>query len=280
MKWKWITVPVIILLIGMNLLLLIFYLVENRRSYTLDSEEIERITAIYEEEGITFAETPSAKVSKRKVLTLTDYDLDKLATTFLEGNSLGGKEYDLTYIYGSKVQYTAGSIVISTDRENHRITYRDNEVLERGPLEELTQEQQQMLASAARVFAAKWLGEDVMQVSCVTTGAEMNIRFCQMLGEEAAFFNYADVIITARGISQAQIQYFDYQDKETARSLPVDELLYMLLGKVAEQSKGEGGVVKEIVWGYEIDRQSGLAYPDLTLVMSTGELFTLRCDAK
>ena len=282
MKGKLIQTLILILLIGLNLTLLVLYLVELRRTRLVTQEAVDRVVALYEAEQVEIHTEIPQTVKRREAIALRAADLDGMVVRFL-----GDAEYSRTYIYGNKIQYRSGTAVLMADWGAHNINYRDSAYEENvessGSDGELTEAEREMLMAAGRRFAEKWLGEDIMMMSSSGVGQVLTMTFCQLQEGELMYFNRVSVTLVPGGVRLAEIQYWDVDSGETKiESKPIDELLYQMLPQVSADMKRlqvESDSVEEMLDGYEIisyTRDTAIAYPNLTIVLGSGRYYHLR----
>ena len=282
MREKWIRWPILILLILLNAGLFVFYLTERRGANTASVQEINRVVDLYGQEDITFKKQPAGTVSPRTILTLGSADLDQMVIDYLQG-----ADYDLTYIYGAKVQYNSDSLVIIADWDDHSITYRDNladdnpEGIIWGRV--LSEDEQLRLETAARTFAQKWLGDSVVVTSWIRSGEILTVTLCQVREDQIYYFNNAEVTVNRKGISEARIEYWNVVGENAGVDpIPMDEMLYAALNMIKSDEnmirRNTGDQVISLTDGFEILSYEGeeiTALPCLTLVMESGRQFHL-----
>lgn len=299
---------ILILLVCLNLLLVGYYGYQRLSVNRVPAERIEQVVQLYSEAGIDFAVLPERNNFPKANLELGEADLDALAENYL------GSGFDKSYIYGSKVQYTSGSVLVITDREQHRISYQDEAIATGGangrangragaemaegqvlpgwseknrPLGE--EEEKEMLLPSARNFAKQWLGKNVYLYECRAEAEGFYFLFYQMKKEEILFFNQIEIWIAPGGIQRAEIQYWDVagEVEYSYELLPTDEVLYAMLSMmqedITEPSAAEPGVggnreeVTAILDGYELKEaeEQTVAVPCTMAVLQSGRKYRM-----
>ncbi len=280
MREKVIRIPLLILLLLLNLALLIANINSRIQRYRVNPQEMDRVQAMYEDNGISFKKQPSSLRRLQSSLEIGPADLDAMVQDFL-----GNKEYSLTYIYGAKTQYNAGSTILIADWESHSISYRDTEVVSEESLESwknvLTEEEQLMLETVAMRFAQRWMGEDVLITSWTRSGDTLRVTFAQMDDEEVYYFNSMTVVVLRSGIQSAELSYWRILGNgDPVDAMPMDEMLYRGLDDILSSDRGrtETDTVNDILNGYTLEAvygDTGLAMPTMTMIMDSGKQFVL-----
>lgn len=280
MRERIIRIPLLILLLLLNLGLLIANVNSRIQRYSVSPQEMEQVQKLYEDSGIDFKAQPSMRGKQRSALEIGPADLDAMVQEFL-----GDREYSLTYIYGAKTQYNAGSTVLIADWDSHSISYRDTEVVSEDAKEPwrnvLTEEEQLMLETVAMRFAQRWMGENVLITSWTRSGDTLTVNFAQMEDQEVYYFNSMQVVVLRGGIQSAELSYWKVLGSgETVDAMPMDEMLYRALDAIlySEHTRAEEDTVNDILDGYSLETvygDRGLAMPTMTMIMESGKQFVL-----
>lgn len=280
MNGKKMTVIMLSLLICLNLFLFVYYLYQKSVTEKVPAERLEQITKLYEENGIHLTAALKEEKLRGGYLKLGEADLDAMAQKVLEDG------FDKSYIYGSKVQYTAGDVTIITDWQQHQVFYESEiqhsieEMQQPQSMEMSEEEQRQMLFPFVRSFAQKWLGTDVYLVEEQKEEEGFRFVFCQVQEEVNLYFNRIEIHVMRGGIKSARLTYWETEG-ETEKSynlLPVDEILYAQLGMIKKEMRNEGDEeVVQLLSGYQLtETEEGvLAAPALTIVLKSGKKYTM-----
>ncbi|MCI8632806.1 MAG: hypothetical protein HFE64_04920 [Lachnospiraceae bacterium] len=282
MNGKRMTVIILILLLCLNLFLCGYYVYQRDRMNRVPAEKIQQIVNLYEENQIDFAFEPEGESAQGRYLLLGEADLDKLAETVLDTG------YDKSYIYGSKVQYRAGSVTVITDWQKHQIVYTD-ETGEPAEKEknswqekELSEEErQQLLLPIARSFAQKWLGEQVYFAESERREDKFYFVFCQMREGAVLYFNQIEIYMAPQGVTSAVLTYWgiEGESEKSYNLLPMDEILYAQLGMIKKEMKEDTReTVVQVLEGYELasKEKESLGVPALTIVLESGKKYRMR----
>ncbi len=288
MQSKTVRTLVLLLLTILNIGLLIYYVQDRWEKTRLTPKDVSRITDFYEEAGITFeTPIPTKNVTYRSWL-LKEADLDQAVLSFLSG-----EVYNKTYIYGAKVQYTAGNKMMVADWQRHSISYTDTSLSDTARTTQperivfepaLTISERVMLEQVGRTFAVKWLGEDLHLSEWRQSGQKLYLEFHSLRDGIIQFFNTVELEVTKEGIVKATITLWQVdQEQEALISMSVDEVLFEQLKKIKEDlsssTERSQDTVTGILPGYEIEKEEGataVAVPNLTLVLQSGLQYTVR----
>lgn len=288
MQSKTVRVLVILLLTILNIGLLIYYVQDRLEKTRLSPKDVARITSFYEDAGITFDTTIPTKNLTYRSWLLKDEDLDEAVLSFL-----GSEIYNKTYIYGAKVQYTAGNIMMVADWQRHSISYTDTALSEETSGTEperiifepaLTISERGMLEQVGRTFAARWLGEDLHLSQWKQSGQKLYLEFHPLRDGVILHFNTVEMEVTKEGIVWASIVLWRVDsEQETLVTMSIDEVLFEELKEIRqdlnENPDRSADEVTMILTGYEIESQEeekAIAVPNLTVVLKSGMQYTVR----
>lgn len=288
MQSKTVRVLVILLLTILNIGLLIYYVQDRLEKTRLSPKDVARITSFYEDAGITFDTTIPTKNLTYRSWLLKDEDLDEAVLSFL-----GSEVYNKTYIYGAKVQYTAGNIMMVADWQRHSISYTDAALSEETSGTEperiifepaLTISERGMLEQVGRTFAARWLGEDLHLSQWKQSGQKLYLEFHPLRDGVILHFNTVEMEVTKEGIVWASIVLWRVDsEQETLVTMSIDEVLFEELKEIRqdlnENPDRSADEVTMILTGYEIESQEeekAIAVPNLTVVLKSGMQYTVR----
>ena len=270
------------LLLGLNLMLLIYQFSSSRAEEMVSGEQMEAVFKLYRQDQVTFSEMPDGSNPVFYYLRLSTADVDRMAERFLEGES-----YDKSYIYGSKVQYKHGSVTLLSNRPQHTLTYTNDAITEWEAPPGLAEEELiTMLQPVARRFAENWLGE-VYLSEWRKDVYGYRFVYRQLKNGLIYYFNSISLVVTMDGVKAAVLTVWDVDEQtERVESLPADEMLYAGLRKILEQGEAPGNVSR-IYDGYIIGSVAGaagaeeaVAVPVQTLIMDTGRSITTRYSGK
>ena len=272
---RWMVLGSLLLL---NLLLLFYQWRTSREGKACTEEQMKQVFRIYEQNEITFAELPDRTNPSFRGLLLKTADVDKMAERFL-----GKESFDKSYIYGSKVQYNSGSMILLTNRPSHTITYT-NEAIESWENPEGLSEEAlfSMLQPLARRFAEEWL-DNVVLSEWRQDDNGYRFIYRQMVDDQIYYFNSISLLVTMDGVRTAVLTVWEVSTEGREMStLPRDEMLYASLQKILEFREAPGRVEK-IYDGYVIDStmedgmdETAVAVPVQTMVLSSGRQITIR----
>ncbi len=278
---------ILILLIVLNLVLFAYYSYQKFTENWVTMERMDSIKELYRQNGIEIKAEPERKNEQRPILELGEANLDQMVESILND------DFEKSFIYGSKIQYTAGSLEILTDRNNHSISYVDKakqtpEILrEGGNLEEwartqrITEEDaEQLMEKKAYEFARKWLGDDIRLIKTNEKTYGCEYTFHPMREEMVLYFNELTVWMVAGNVASAELSYWSVTD-ETEDShvlMPIDEILYALLDSIRDEMEADQkDEVVQIMDGYQLVRsgEQTKAVPAITIVMGSGKEYVM-----
>ncbi len=282
---------ILILLIVLNLVLFGYDSYQSIAKNRVPKERIEQVKELYQKNGITIKIEPERKNESHPILTLDEANLEQMAETYLEGN------FEKSFIYGSKVQYTSEERMILTDRKNHSITYVDQAMSdpqwieqsesfeEWAEIQRISEESAHLLMKeAAMEFASSWLGDDIELVKTEKRNKGFEYTFHSVQDDAVLYFNELKVWMLNENVVSAEIVYWKVTE-ETEKSyipMPIDEILYAVLGSIkADMQEDETDEVIQIKNGYRIvkmDEQT-LAVPSITVLMKSGREYAMNCTA-
>jgi len=278
---------ILILLIVLNLVLFGYYCYQNIIENWVPRERIEQVKELYRQNGIELKTEPDRKNKNQPILILGEANLEHMVEEYLNGN------FEKSFIYGSKVQYTSDNLMILTDRKNHSITYVDQKksmpevIAECVSIEEwartqrITEEEAQMLmAERAKRFAREWMGDDIELFKTERREKGYEYTFHPVQEDAVLFFNELKVWVLNDSVVSAEMVYWDVTG-ETAKSytsMPIDEILYALLGSIKDGvDEGKQDEVIQIIDGYQMvkSEEQAKAVPSVTIVMNSGREYVM-----
>lgn len=282
---------ILILLIVLNLVLFAYDSYQDIDKNRVPKERIEQVKEIYRKNGVSIKIEPERKNESQPILTLEEANLEQMAETYLKGN------FEKSFIYGSKVQYTSGDRMILTDRKNHSIIYEDQALTDPQWLEQsesfeewaalmrISEESAQLLMKeGAMEFARSWLGEDIELAKTEKRNKGFEYTFHSVQGDAVLYFNELKVWMVNENAVSAEIVYWKATE-ETEKSyipMPIDEILYAVLGSIkADMQEAETDEVIQIKKGYrivKIDEQT-LGIPSITVMLKSGREYAMNCTA-
>lgn len=281
---------ILILLILLNLVLLGYYLYLQISANWVPMERIVQVRQLYQKSGIEIQIEPDRKNRWDPLLELGEANLDQMVEDFLT------EPYEKTYIYGSQVQYISENLVIVTDRQAHKITYRDRSLETEAmqhkgiSVEDWARQQRVTLEEAeslmedkAKDFAHKWLGEDISLTKLEKISDGYLYSFHSVREERILYFNTLQVFVSFGEVASAELSYWEVtgETDDTYALLPIDEILYAMLGNIrAEMEEGQKDEVVKIVDGYHIEKSNDQheqikAVPSITIVMKSGKEYVM-----
>lgn len=282
MNERRIAIMVLALLIGLNVVLFGYYLYQKWNANWVPAERVELVRELYQESGIEITAEPDQMNFPKPYLILGEANLDSLVEKFLEG------QFDKSYIYGSKVQYTSGDLTILTDRTNHQILYQDDWKIK---IQEERMEQNGEIAApengeggalllSAEEFAKAWLGEDVYLAQTNEEKDGVHFVFYQKQDQAVLYFNRLEFCMIPEGVSYAQLSYWSVEGKSeiSYELMPIDEILYAQLSKIKEEiNETEKEEVVQIMDGYQLKETDSAveAVPSVTIVLKSGKEYIM-----
>ncbi len=278
---------ILILLIVLNLVLFGYYCYQNMIENWVPRERIEQVRELYRQNGIELKTEPDRKNKDQPILILGEANLEHMVEEYLDGN------FEKSFIYGSKVQYTSGNLLILTDRKSHSITYVDQKksmpeiiaecvsVEEWARTQRITEEEAQVLMmERAKRFALEWMGDDIELFKTERRDKGYEYTFHPVQEDTVLFFNELKVWVINDSVVSAEMIYWDVTG-ETAKSytsMPIDEILYALLGSIREGvDEGKQDEVIQIIDGYQMvkSEEQAKAVPSITVVMKSGKEYVM-----
>ena len=274
MNGKRLNLLILILLIGLNLALFAYYCFQKISVNWVSIERMNQIESLYLENGIAIQVNPDRKNTPQPDLVLGEADLDKLVESFLVDR------YDKSYIYGSKVQYTTGSIVILTDRKNHSISYMDESKKSEDKASQNAEEMLEILEAVAGGFARKWLGDEIYLSDSGMAGDEFYYVYHPVQEGAILYFNELTIHMTTKGVTTAQLSYWAVKGKTEKKyeQMPIDEILYAQLGMIKkDMGENQREEVVQIRNGYQLleDEEGAAAVPTITIVVKSGRKYVM-----
>ncbi len=281
---------ILILLILLNLVLLGYYLYQQISVKWVPMERIVQVKELYQKSGIEIQTEPDRKNRQDPLLELGEANLDQMVEEFLT------EPYEKTYIYGSQVQYISENLVIVTDRQAHKITYRDQSLESEAmqhkgmSVEDWARQQRVTLEEAeslmedkAKDFAHKWLGEDISLTKLEKISDGYLYSFHSVREERILYFNTLQVFVSFGEVASAELSYWEVtgETDDTYVLLPIDEILYAMLGNIrAEMEEGQKDEVVKIMDGYHIEKSDDQheqikAVPSITIVLKSGKEYVM-----
>ncbi len=278
---------ILILLIVLNLVLFGYYCYQNITENWVPRERIEQVRELYRQSGIALKAEPDRKNRGQPILILGEANLEHMVEEYLDG------AFEKSFIYGSKVQYTSGDLMILTDRKNHSITYVDQTISLSESIEEfmsteewartqrITEEEAQVLMmERATRFAHEWMGDDIQLLKTEIREKGYEFTFHPVQEETVLYFNELKVWMLNDNVASAEIIYWDVTG-EAAGSytpMPIDEILYALLSNISkEMDEGKQDEVIQIIDGYQMvkSEEQAKAVPSITVVMKSGKEYVM-----
>ncbi len=278
---------ILILLIALNLVLFGYYCYQNITENWVPRERIEQVRELYQQNGIQLKTEPDRKNRGQPILILGEANLEHMVEEYLEG------AFEKSFIYGSKVQYTSGNLMILTDRKNHSITYVDQakntpEIIEKCESAEewarkqrITEEEAQVLMMEhAKRFALEWMGEDIELLKTERRDKGYEYTFHPMQEDTVLYFNELKVWMLNDSVMSAEMIYWNVTGEaaESYTPMPIDEILYALLGNIrAGVDEGKQDEVIQIIDGYQMVKteEQAKAVPSITVVMKSGKEYVM-----
>lgn len=282
---------ILILLIVLNLVLFGYDSYQSIAKNWVPKERIEQVKKLYVRSGISIIAEPERKNESRPILILKEANLEQMAETYLDGN------FEKSFIYGSKVQYTSGERLILTDRKNHSITYTDQALADlrwieqSESIEEWAEAQRisedsahLLMKEGATEFAKDWLGDDIELVKTEKKGKGFEYTFHSVQEDTVMYFNKLKVWMLNENVISAEIVFWEIvgEEDEAYTPMPIDEILYALLGNIKkDMQEGETDEVIRIRTGYQLvkEDEKGLAVPSITVMMRSGREYVMNCTA-
>ena len=275
------------LLIGINLLLFGYYLYQSRLENMADSEDVQQVQQLYAQAGVDLEAEINRYNPPRPFLRLGEADLDRMAEVVLSSG------YDKSYVYGDKVQYSSGDVLIVTDRLNHTITYEDESLgMEKARKtfaenwynsiwmnEEEDIQQELYMQPVARDFATKWLGDSLYLAESRYEEQGFTFLYYQIQDDTVYYFNQIEVTVLPAGVASASLSYWQVEGKsENVYNLPpIDEILYSQLSLIqTDLPEDDTDAVVRILDGYRLredDMDNVEAAPTVTLVLRSGRTY-------
>lgn len=277
MNAKMTRVLVLIILVALNLGLAVYGALLRRQSQRVSQADMQKVLSLYEEAGVTFQETPSYQNADLYSLVLEPADLTGLTEEFL-----GDAQYNVSYIYGSAVQYTSDSLILLANQDEHTISYRDDSVPAfDGTLDGLTQERaREMLEPMARRFSERFLDSVILTDWSIERDG-FHFVFREMADGQIYYFNTVTCVATMDGIGHAVVTCWDVAGRGgSVSALPMDEMLYAGLLKI--QAEGDTpNTIEKITTGYILSSadetgQTRTAVPVQALTTSSGRVYMTR----
>jgi len=276
MREKWVKLAVILLLVALDAGLLIYFIRTQRSESEVPAEVMSQVESLYEKAGINLTADMSefGKNEEWYSLELETADLDQMVESFL-----GEQEFSRSYLYGSKTQYTLGTISITTSREQHTITYRDSSVGGGNHLDMPLsgEENRAILRSVARRFAVRFMGDEVYLSEERRDQEGYRFTYHQMSGDTVYYFNSMTLLVTQEGVKSAVLTYWEVAGEgESLQTLTPDEALYAALYELTDGKSSVSVLltVSEIHNAYVISAQTSaeaVAVPELVLQTTSGK---------
>lgn len=278
---------VLILLILLNLVLFGYYSYQKISEKRVSVERIEQIRELYRQSGVDIQTEPDRENQQLPILELGEANLDQMVESLLSAS------YEKSFIYGSKVQYTMGSLEILTDRMNHLISYEDKartsedalreslDVEEWARMQRITEaEAEEVLEKSAWEFAKKWLGDDIILARSEKKDKGYEYIFYPIREDMVLYFNELKIWMMEGSVVAAELIYWEVkgETEESYTLMPIDEILYALLGSIkGDLEDNQTDEVVQIVNGYQLVKtdEQYKAVPAITIVMKSGKEYAM-----
>lgn len=241
MNWRAIRIALLLMLIILNLGLLAYNVILSRERYVVPDERIQLLREQYERKGYTLPEDLPVEQYPMKRLQLQEMDLEQRADGFWN------KEYEKSYMIGSKILYTCESEVLTIDRDNSTMQYIQH--LPKYEPGATVEDDQRLAISFARIMMEEESLE-LLQVQKGPEGADI-YTFCQKYDDQLIFCNRIAVSVYQGAIIEAYMQQYQISgyEEEERFIYPVDEVLFACLDEI--RSSPDGGTLK-LYYGYDM----------------------------
>ena len=129
-------------------------------------------------------------------------------------------------------------------------------------------------------FADQWLGKDLQLAKVEEKDQGLEFVFYPLRDGAVLYFNELKVRMMAGNVVSAELTYWEVTDEaeETYALLPMDEILYALLGSIKEEMvEDQKDEVVQIINGYQLvkSNEQSKAVPAITIVMGSGKEYVM-----